>query len=102
MRGHMTTTRTLLAVLAALLLATPQAGALKGKKRPAGRSKAAAKADPGAERLMGEGLGNLQRGEYTAAISAFTKAVSKQGSVSSYFLLGWAHYQRGFRMGSVE
>ena len=51
---------------------------------------------------MSAGLANLDNGESSAAISNFNKAVRKEGSVSSYFLLGWAHYQRGFKMGSTE
>jgi tetratricopeptide (TPR) repeat protein len=84
------------AVLAALLLVTPPAGAaVKTKKQ-------APKTNPEAQRLMSQGLGELQRGEYTAAITSLNKAVRKEGSVSTYFLLGWAHYQRGFKLGSVE
>jgi tetratricopeptide (TPR) repeat protein len=86
------------AVLAALLLVTPPAGAAVKKHKKA----AAPKTNPEVQRLMSEGLGDLQRGEYTAAITSLNKAVRKQGSVSTYFLLGWAHYQRGFKQGSVE
>ena len=85
------------AVLAALLLVTPPAGAAVKKHK-----KAAPKTNPEVQRLMSEGLGDLQRGEYSAAITSLNKAVRKQGSVSTYFLLGWAHYQRGFKQGSVE
>ncbi len=85
------------AVLAALLLVTPPAGAATKKHK-----KAAPKTNPEVSRLMSEGLGDLQRGEYSAAITSLNKAVRKQGSVSTYFLLGWAHYQRGFKQGSVE
>ena len=86
------------AVLAALLLVTPPAGAATKKSH----KKASAKTSPEAQRLMAEGLGDLQRGEYSAAITSLNKAVRAQGSVSTYFLLGWAHYQRGFKKGSVE
>lgn len=82
-------------VLAALLFVTPPAGAATKKAKH--RKTVSAQAG----RLMSTGLGDLRRGEYTAAISAFTKAARAQGSVSAYFLLGWAHYQRGFRGGSV-
>ena len=85
------------AVLAALLLVTPPAGAAAKTHK-----KAAPKTNPEVQRLMSEGLGDLQRGEYSAAITSLNKAVRKQGSVSTYFLLGWAHYQRGFKQGSVE
>lgn len=85
----------LAATLAALLSVTPPAAAAKTKTH-------AVKVDPVAAKLMSEGLGDLNRGEYTAAISAFNKAVRTQRSVSTYFLLGWAHYQRGFKHGAVE
>ncbi len=94
----MKTTNVSAAVLAALLLVTPPAGAASKKAS----KKAAHKSNPEAQRLMAEGLGDLQRGEYTAAITSLNKAVRKEGSVSTYFLLGWAHYQRGFKQGSVE
>lgn len=79
---------------AAALLAAPSAQAAKKAMAP--------KLDKEAARFMSLGLGNLERGEYSAAISSLSKAVRKQGSVSTYFLLGWAHYQRGFKGGSVE
>lgn len=53
-------------------------------------------------RLMSSGLANLENGEISAAISAFNEAARKEGTVSAYFLLGWAHYQRGFKLGSTE
>jgi tetratricopeptide (TPR) repeat protein len=88
------TSKLAFAVALAALLVTPPAGAAKNKK--------AAKIDAEAQRWMSQGLGNLERGETSAAVAAFNKAARKQGTVSSYFLLGWAHYQRGFKMGSVE
>jgi tetratricopeptide (TPR) repeat protein len=88
------------AVLAALLLVTPPAGA--ASKTAKHRKNAAPKMSPEVRRLMSEGLGDLQRGEYTAAITSLTKAVQAKGTVSTYFLLGWAHYQRGFKQGAVE
>ena len=94
MERNNSTPRVLTAVLAALLIATPPAGAAKTKK--------IVKLDGDVRRLMSEGLGQLQRGKTTEAVTAFNKAVRKKGTVSSYFLLGWAHYQRGFKLGSVE
>jgi tetratricopeptide (TPR) repeat protein len=79
----------------AALLAAPSAEAAKKKAM-------APKLDKDAARFMSLGLGNLERGEYSAAISSLSKAVRRQGSVSTYFLLGWAHYQRGFKGGSIE
>jgi tetratricopeptide (TPR) repeat protein len=90
----MKTSRTVLALALAALLFTPPAHAAKNKKAP--------KANPESQRLMSAGLANLQNGETSAAISTFNKAVRKEGSVSTYFLLGWAHYQRGFKLGSTE
>lgn len=86
--------KTVLALALAALCFTPPAAA-KTKNT-------ASKMDAEAARLMSLGMGNLERGEYSAAISSLNKAVRRQGSVSTYFLLGWAHYQRGFKAGSVE
>jgi tetratricopeptide (TPR) repeat protein len=85
----------LASAVVAALLAVP-AGAAKKK------AVTAPKMDKQAAELMSLGMGNLERGEYSAAISSLSKAVRKQGSVSTYFLLGWAHYQRGFKGGSVD
>lgn len=82
------------AVLAALLLVAPPAGAAAKTRQK--------KESPEAARLMSAGLDALERGEYSAAIASLNKAVREQGSVSTYFLLGWAHYQRGFKQGRVE
>ncbi|MBI5246905.1 MAG: tetratricopeptide repeat protein [Elusimicrobia bacterium] len=87
------TSRTVLAIALTALLFTPPANAAKHKK---------SKANPEAKALMSAGLSNLENGESSAAISNFNKAVRKEGSVSTYFLLGWAHYQRGFKLGSTE
>jgi tetratricopeptide (TPR) repeat protein len=92
----MKTSRTVLTIALAALLFTPPAHAAKHKKM------VKSKGNPEAQRLMADGLANLDRGETSAAISTFNKAVRKEGSVSTYFLLGWAHYQRGFKLGSTE
>jgi tetratricopeptide (TPR) repeat protein len=55
-----------------------------------------------ASKLAAQGLAEINKGEYSAAISHLDRAVQRGGNVSSYFLLGWAHYQRGFKQGSVE
>ncbi|MDO8756591.1 MAG: tetratricopeptide repeat protein [Elusimicrobiota bacterium] len=89
------TSWTVLTIALAALLCTPPAGAKTHKKK-------APKANPEAQRLMSAGLANLEKGETSAAISTFNKAARKEGSVSSFFLLGWAHYQRGFKLGSTE
>lgn len=90
------TSWTVLTIALAALLWTPPANASKTKKA------VKSKASPEAQRLMSAGLANLEAGETSAAISTFNKAVRKEGSVSTYFLLGWAHYQRGFKQGSTE
>lgn len=95
MKGNkLTTIRTVLALTLAALLCTPPAAAKKMKK--------AVSRDAEAVRLLSLGLGHLERGEFSAAISSLNKAVRREASVSSYFLLGWAHYQRGFKGGSLE
>lgn len=95
MKGNTTkATKTVLALALAALCFTPPVDAKTKKMAP--------KMDAEATRLMSLGMGNLERGEYSAAISSLNKAVRRQGSVSTYFLLGWAHYQRGFKAGSVE
>ncbi len=86
---------TVLTIAMAALLCTPPAEA---KVKKSGKPKM----NPAAQARMSEGLANLDRGENSAAISAFNKAVRAEGTVSSYFLLGWAHYQRGFKLGSTE
>ena len=91
----MKTTATVLTLMA-VLLCTSSAHAAKSHKTPK------SKPNPEAKQKMSEGLAALEKGENSAAISAFNKAVRKQGSVSSYFLLGWAHYQRSFKLGSTE
>jgi len=90
------TSWTVLTIALAALLCTPPANAAKTKKA------VKSKANPEAQRLMSAGLANLESGETSAAISTFIKAARKEGSVSTYFLLGWAHYQRGFKKGSTE
>lgn len=97
MKENMTkTTATVLTIALAALLFTPPAHAAKIKKA------LKLKANPESQRLMSAGLANLENGETSAAISTFNKAVRKEGTVSTYFLLGWAHYQRGFKLGSTE
>ena len=92
----MKTTATVITLALAALLCTPAAHAAKS------HNTSKSKPNPEAKQKMAEGLAALEKGENSAAISAFNKAVRKQGSVSSYFLLGWAHYQRSFKLGSTE
>lgn len=86
----------LIATAVMALSLVPAAGAAKTQR------KKAPKANAEAQKKMSEGLANLEKGENSAAIAAFNKAVRAEGTVSSYFLLGWAHYQRGFKLGSTE
>ncbi len=52
--------------------------------------------------LIAAGLVNLDHREYTAAIANFSKAARRRGTSTTYFLLGYAHYQRGFSNGAPE
>ena len=92
----MKTTATVITLALAALLCTPAAHAAKS------HNTSKSKPNPEAKQKMAEGLAALEKGENSAAISAFNKAVRKQGSVSSYFLLGWAHSQRSFKLGSPK
>ena len=86
-----------LALLTALLLHPPAHAAAKARKKHAARALNAV-----AARLMSAGLADLNRGDLSAAIALFEHAARRQPSVQAYFLLGWAHYQRGFQSGAVE
>lgn len=100
MKGKLTKTVSVaVAGLLAALLITPPASAAKHKRK--GRKAAAAKAST-QDHYTQMGLENLERGEYPAAIRNFGKASALRGDSASYFLLGWAHYQRGFVKGAPE
>lgn len=80
--------------LLALSLFAPAAGA-----KPARRDRqSAATRSP----YIRKGLGDLERKEYDSAIENFAKAAKSRGDSASYFLLGYAHYKRGFIAGSPE
>jgi len=49
--------------------------------------------------LLEAGLDSLTRKDFTAAIGDFQKLSKARGDSASYFLLGYAYYQRGFRSG---
>lgn len=87
----MTRTMTAAAVLCATLLFTPQAQAKASKAKQAQ-----------AKALVVAGLADLEAKDWNAAIRRFGKAVELDGSSAGYFLLGWAHYQRGFKAGDPE
>lgn len=86
-----------LALLTTLLLGAPAHAAAKIHKKHS-----AAALNPVAARLMSVGLADLNHGDLSSAISLFAHAARRQPSVQAYFLLGWAHYQRGFKSGAVE
>ncbi len=78
MRNH------LAALVAVLALAAPATA----KTTPKAAAAAAVWTQAGLERLSARDLG--------AAIKLFDQAARGKPSASAYFLLGWAHYQRGF------
>lgn len=86
----------ILVVLASLLFVTPQANAAKKKANKTVMQ------PPAVSKLINEGLTRLKFHQYNAAITSMNKAVRMKPGVSTYFLLGWAHYQRGFKKGSIE
>ncbi|NNN05402.1 MAG: hypothetical protein HKL90_05840 [Elusimicrobia bacterium] len=86
-----------IALLTALLLHSPAHAAAKVRKKHSAQA-----LNPVAARLMSAGLADLNHGDLSAAISLFAHAARRQPSVQAYFLLGWAHYQRGFKSGAVE
>lgn len=90
----MRTTR-VAAVVAASLLLAPAAHARGARK---------SRVDKGgsADAAIAAGLDGLKRKEYTAAISNFQKAAKARGDGASYFLLGYAYYQRAFLSGIPE
>jgi tetratricopeptide (TPR) repeat protein len=91
----MTRVKLVITVLAAALLFTPQAEAAKKKTKTSGK-KAEAKA------MLKAGLMDLEAKDWNAAIRRFGKSVAMDGTSPGYFLLGWSHYQRGFRLGDPE
>jgi len=55
-----------------------------------------------ASALIEGGLDSLGRKDYTAAIDDFTRAARSENTAAAYFLLGYAHYQRGFLTGDPD
>ena len=47
-------------------------------------------------------LDNTEDGDYDAAIRNIETATSEKGDSASFFLLGWAYYQRGFKSGDPD
>src|SRR5262245_28772814 len=102
----------LLALLLAAGAASPASAAKTSRKKKAAkahkslkdvrsapvRPRAASKGD----NFLKLGMVHLDRDEYTPAIDRFNQAVQAEGTAAGYFLLGWAHYQRGFLAGTPE
>ena len=84
------------ALVALLLIPGAQAKARKAvaKRKAVSSSQTSA--------LVSAGLESLERKEYSTAINAFTKAVRSKGDSGTYFLLGYAYYQRGFMAGDSD
>lgn len=108
-RNPLKARKVLIALLAVLLGSSAPALAQRAKPKPkkAAVSAKAKKAPKkrsirGGSRLVELGLDNLEHREYSAAISNFQKASKLQQSAAVYFLLGYAHYQRGFVSGAPE
>lgn len=104
------TTRTVLTALIAISLTAPlsaQVGRKKAHKaekpaKAAKHKKSARKVARGGSQYVELGMDNLDHREYSAAIANFQKAAKIRSDAGSYFLLGYAHYQRGFASGAPE
>lgn len=90
-----------LVVMAAALLITPPASARKTKRQTA-KAQAALSAGAEAKLHVNDGLARMEVQDYDGAIGHFDRAVRAEGSTGAYFLLGYAHYQKGFRSGDPE
>lgn len=100
----MKTIRTaLMSLVAVLLFVTPPAQA-KARKHPK-KGKAVKsqhrKAEAGSQELIRMGLSSLDARDYVGAIAAFKQATRLDKNDSgAFFLLGYAHYQKGFQGGA--
>lgn len=99
-KNTMKTTKVLLTGLLAALLLTPTAAQAKPHRKNAKAKSSHAAAE--AKALVKAGLSHLEDQNYDAAISNFSKATKEGAESATYFLLGYAHYQRGFRAGAPE
>ncbi len=99
-KNKMKMTKVLLTGLLAALLLTPTAAQAKSHKK-ASKAKPSVNAAE-AKALVKAGLSQLEDKNYDAAISNFSKATKEGSDSAAYFLLGYAHYQRGFRAGAPE
>ncbi len=61
-----------------------------------------AKPDLPDEAVIQQGLADLMKGDYGLAIDAFQRAAKNRQDGGTYFLLGYAHYARGFAKGTPE
>jgi tetratricopeptide (TPR) repeat protein len=83
--------------------ASAEAAKRKAPKKRQAVSAASKKASASqASALVQAGLERLERKEYSPAIDAFSKAARAKGDSASYFLLGYAYYQRGFMAGDPD
>lgn len=88
-------------LVALLLIAAPSAHAAKTRKKakkisPKSHSLTAETAD----QLIERGLADMEKKKYDTAIENFSRATRLDAkSSAAFFLLGYAHYQRGFRAG---
>lgn len=99
--NSMRTVRTALAAMVALTLVSPAFA--KGKKKAKKATKTShERSIRGGGAHLDAGLDALEHREYGAAIASFQKAAKIRSDAASYFLLGYAHYQRGFQSGAPE
>ena len=82
--------RAVILILSLAVLIAPSAGAFGTSTQ--------ARADS----LIARGIEDLHREDFKAAVDDFSKAVALRSDGPGYFLLGYAHYQRGFKTGAPE
>ncbi|HAM36747.1 MAG TPA: hypothetical protein DEB40_00410 [Elusimicrobia bacterium] len=88
------TSMALAVLIATLLAAAPARAAKRAPKRGAPMTSV--------QMLVKEGMTALDSQDFDAAIKKFTRASQLKELSSTFFLLGYAHYQRGFRSGSPQ
>lgn len=87
-------------LVAFLLIAAPSAHAAKTKKSKKISSKSHSMTTETSDQLIEQGLANMEKKKYDTAIENFSRAARLNAkSSAAFFLLGYAHYQRGFRAG---
>lgn len=91
-----------LAALVALCVGAASPAQAKKAKKGSKSKTSHAQSIRGGGVHVDRGLDNLEHREYGAAIASFQKAAKLRSDAASYFLLGYAHYQRGFISGAPE